>query len=413
MNAASALTRFDITASLPAFDPVPARGGDTVQIALDARSYPIRIGSGLLGQADTWGDLPKARQAVIVTNTTVQPLYAAQLEQALAPYYAQVRTVALPDGEQYKTWESLNRIFDALLGGQCDRKTVLFALGGGVVGDMTGFAAACYMRGVPFVQVPTTLLAQVDSSVGGKTAINHPLGKNMIGAFYQPRRVVCDMDTFATLPDRELSAGLAEVIKYGPIADMAFFEWLEQNIEALRARDADALRVAVRRSCQIKAWVVGQDEQESGMRAILNYGHTFGHAIEAGLGFGTWLHGEAVGCGMVLASELSARLGLVDAAFVQRVRSLVQRAGLPVLAPQLEDDATAGAAGDAGAGSGIDANAEAWLHHMRVDKKAEAGQIRFVVIAQPGEAALATAPDALVAEVIAAHSNPHACLMQR
>ena len=413
MNAASALTRFDITASLPAFDPVPARGGDTVQIALDARSYPIRIGSGLLGQADTWGDLPKARQAVIVTNTTVQPLYAAQLEQALAPYYAQVRTVALPDGEQYKTWESLNQIFDALLGGQCDRKTVLFALGGGVVGDMTGFAAACYMRGVPFVQVPTTLLAQVDSSVGGKTAINHPLGKNMIGAFYQPRRVVCDMDTFATLPDRELSAGLAEVIKYGPIADMAFFEWLEQNIEALRARDADALRVAVRRSCQIKAWVVGQDEQESGMRAILNYGHTFGHAIEAGLGFGTWLHGEAVGCGMVLASELSARLGLVDAAFVQRVRSLVQRAGLPVLAPQLEDDATAGAAGDAGAGSGIDANAEAWLHHMRVDKKAEAGQIRFVVIAQPGEAALATAPDALVAEVIAAHRNPHACLMQR
>ena len=413
MNAASALTRFDITASLPAFDPVPARGGDTVQIALDARSYPIRIGSGLLGQADTWGDLPKARQAVIVTNTTVQPLYAAQLEQALAPYYAQVRTVALPDGEQYKTWESLNRIFDALLGGQCDRKTVLFALGGGVVGDMTGFAAACYMRGVPFVQVPTTLLAQVDSSVGGKTAINHPLGKNMIGAFYQPRRVVCDMDTFATLPDRELSAGLAEVIKYGPIADMAFFEWLEQNIEALRARDADALRVAVRRSCQIKAWVVGQDEQESGMRAILNYGHTFGHAIEAGLGFGTWLHGEAVGCGMVLASELSARLGLVDAAFVQRVRSLVQRAGLPVLAPSLEDDATARAAGDAGAGSGIDANAEAWLHHMRVDKKAEAGQIRFVVIAQPGEAALATAPDALVAEVIAAHSNPHACLMQR
>ena len=413
MNAASALSRYDITASLPAFDPVPARGGDTVQIALDARSYPIRIGSGLLGQADTWGDLPKARQAVIVTNTTVQPLYAAQLEQALAPYYAQVRTVALPDGEQYKTWESLNRIFDALLGGQCDRKTVLFALGGGVVGDMTGFAAACYMRGVPFVQVPTTLLAQVDSSVGGKTAINHPLGKNMIGAFYQPRRVVCDMDTFATLPDRELSAGLAEVIKYGPIADMAFFEWLEQNIEALRARDADALRVAVRRSCQIKAWVVGQDEQESGMRAILNYGHTFGHAIEAGLGFGTWLHGEAVGCGMVLASELSARLGLVDAAFVQRVRSLVQRAGLPVLAPSLEDDATARAAGDAGAGSGIDANAEAWLHHMRVDKKAEAGQIRFVVIAQPGEAALATAPDALVAEVIAAHSNPHACLMQR
>ena len=417
MNAVSALTRFDITASLPAFDPVPAADGDTVQIDLDTRSYPIRIGSGLLGQPETWAGLPKARQAVIVTNTTVQPLYAAQLEQALAPHYAQVRTVALPDGEQYKTWESLNQIFDALLGGQCDRKTVLFALGGGVVGDMTGFAAACYMRGVPFVQVPTTLLAQVDSSVGGKTAINHPLGKNMIGAFYQPRRVVCDMDTFATLPDRELSAGLAEVIKYGPIADMAFFEWLEQNMEKLRARDADALRVAVRRSCQIKAWVVGQDEQESGMRAILNYGHTFGHAIEAGLGFGTWLHGEAVGCGMVLATELSARLGLVDGAFVQRVRNLVQRAGLPVLAPQLEEDSPASASASASAsngnGNGNGANTEAWLHHMRVDKKAEAGQIRFVVIAQPGEAALATAPDALVAEVITAHSNPHACLMQR
>ena len=384
MNAASALTRFDITASLPAFDPVPAADGDTVQIDLDARSYPIRIGSGLLGQPETWDGLPKARQAVIVTNTTVQPLYAAQLEQALAPHYAQVRTVALPDGEQYKTWESLNQIFDALLGGQCDRKTVLFALGGGVVGDMTGFAAACYMRGVPFVQVPTTLLAQVDSSVGGKTAINHPLGKNMIGAFHQPLAVVCDLDVLKTLPPRELSAGLAEVIKYGPIADMAFLDWIEANIDALRACEPAALAHAVKRSCQIKAEVVGQDEREAGLRAILNFGHTFGHAIEAGMGYGAWLHGEGVGAGMVMAAELSRELGLVDAAFVQRLTRLIQRAGLP----------TRGAVIDA------QDNAVRYLQLMRVDKKAEGGEIRFVVIDGPGRAAVRAAPDALVRQVI-------------
>ena len=384
MNAASALTRFDITASLPAFDPVPAADGDTVQIDLDARSYPIRIGSGLLGQPETWDGLPKARQAVIVTNTTVQPLYAAQLEQALAPHYAQVRTVALPDGEQYKTWESLNQIFDALLGGQCDRKTVLFALGGGVVGDMTGFAAACYMRGVPFVQVPTTLLAQVDSSVGGKTAINHPLGKNMIGAFYQPLAVVCDLDVLKTLPPRELSAGLAEVIKYGPIADMAFLDWIEAHIDALRACDPAALAHAVKRSCQIKADVVGQDERESGLRAILNFGHTFGHAIEAGMGYGAWLHGEAVGAGMVMAAELSRELGGVDAAFVERLTHLIRRAGLP----------TRGAVIDA------DDNAGRYLQLMRVDKKAEGGEIRFVVIDGPGRAVVRAAPDALVRQVI-------------
>ena len=296
--------------------------------------------------------------------------------------------MTLPDGEAYKTWESLQQIFDGMLGQQCDRKTVMFALGGGVIGDMTGFAAACYMRGVPFVQVPTTLLSQVDSSVGGKTAINHPLGKNMIGAFYQPKRVVCDMATLNTLPDQELSAGLAEVIKYGPIADMAFFDWLERHMPALRARDPEALAVAVQRSCQIKAWVVSQDEHENGMRAILNFGHTFGHAIEAGLGFGTWLHGEAVGCGMVMAAHLSQQLGLVDAAFVQRLTALVQQAGLPIHAPRLHND-------DA-------ENVQAWLHHMRIDKKAEAGQIRFIVLAQPGEAALTSVPDALIADVIRA-----------
>ena len=238
--------------------------------------------------------------------------------------------IELPDGEAHKDWTSLNTVFDALLAAGCDRKTILFALGGGVVGDIAGFAAACYMRGVPFVQVPTTLLAQVDSSVGGKTAINHPLGKNMIGAFYQPLRVVADLATLDTLPVREVSAGLAEIIKYGPIADSEFLDWLGTNLDALRARDKTALAHAVRRSCEIKAWVVGQDERESGLRAILNFGHTFGHAIEAGLGYGEWLHGEAVGCGMVMALQLSMRLGLVDAAFVDRVTRLIAKAGLPV-----------------------------------------------------------------------------------
>lgn len=386
MNTASSLTRFAATLPLPPFERNAATSGTVVEVGLGGRSYPIVTGHALLGRGESWAGLPAARHAAIITNTTVAPLYAGRLQQMLQAHYACVHTVILPDGEKYKEWSSLQSIFDALLQQECDRRTVLFALGGGVIGDMTGFAAACYMRGVPFVQVPTTLLAQVDSSVGGKTAINHPLGKNMIGAFYQPRRVICDMQTLDTLADRELSAGLAEVIKYGPIADMAFLEWLERHMEALRARDAGALAVAVRRCCEIKAWVVGQDEQETGMRAILNFGHTFGHAIEAGLGFGTWLHGEAVGCGMVMAAELSLRLGLVDQAFVQRLRELVRRAGLPASAPRLAE--------------GKDANTAAWLHHMRVDKKAEAGQIRFVVIAQPGEAALATVPDALVGEVI-------------
>jgi 3-dehydroquinate synthase len=306
------------------------------------------------------------------------------LKAALQPHFATVNLLALPDGEEYKTWETLNLIFDALLGHACDRKTVLFALGGGVVGDMTGFAAASYMRGVPFVQVPTTLLAQVDSSVGGKTAINHPLGKNMIGAFYQPLRVVCDLDTLKTLPQRELSAGLAEVIKYGPIADMAFLGWIESNIDALMARDAQALAHAVKRSCEIKAEVVGQDERESGLRAILNFGHTFGHAIEAGLGYGQWLHGEAVGCGIVMAAVLSQRLGLVDAAFVKRLKQIVQKAGLPVVGPKLSPQDNAGR----------------YLELMRVDKKAEGGAIRFVVIDGPGRAAVREAPDAVVRGVI-------------
>ena len=353
-------------------------------IALGERSYPIQIGSGLLSDAASFSDLPKASAALIVSNSTVAPLYAPALQAALQPHYASVHLVVLPDGEAHKDWQTLNLIFDALLQNHCDRKTVLFALGGGVVGDMTGFAAASYMRGVPFVQVPTTLLAQVDSSVGGKTGINHPLGKNMVGAFYQPQRVLCDLDILKTLPAREVSAGLAEVIKYGPIADMAFLDWIEAHIDALVACDVHALAHAVRRSCEIKAQVVSQDEREGGLRAILNFGHTFGHAIEAGLGYGDWLHGEAVGCGMVMAAHLSQALGLVDAAFVQCLTRLIAAAGLPVRGPVLD-------ASD---------NAGRYLALMRVDKKAEAGAIRFVLIDGPGRACMRGAEDAVVRAVI-------------
>ena len=353
---------------------------ETVSIDLGERSYDILIGQGLLDAQAPWRDLPRAACAVIVTNDTVAPLYAQRLQQTLAPHYARRLVIQLPDGDAHKDWNSLNLIFDRLLAEGCDRKTVLFALGGGVVGDMTGFAAACYMRGVPFVQVPTTLLAQVDSSVGGKTAINHPRGKNMIGAFYQPQRVVCDLDTLDSLPPRELSAGLAEVIKYGPIADPAFLDWIELNIGALMARDKAALAHAVKRSCEIKAAVVGQDERESGLRAILNFGHTFGHAIEAGLGYGEWLHGEAVGCGMVMAADLSVRLGLMPPEFLERLRQLIARAGLPTIGPRL--------------------GAERYLELMRVDKKAEGGEMRFVVIESLGNATMRPAPDAVVRDVL-------------
>ena len=355
-----------------------------VNVALGASSYPILIGSALLGAPATYAQAARGAQALIVTNTTVGPLYAQALAAALVPHHAQVRMLALPDGEQYKNWETLNLVFDELLAHGGDRKTTLYALGGGVVGDMAGFAAACFMRGVPFVQVPTTLLAQVDSSVGGKTAINHPLGKNMVGAFYQPKLVVCDLDVLKTLPARELSAGLAEVIKYGPIHDMAFFDWIEAHIDALRALEPAALAHAVQRCCEIKAEVVGQDERESGLRAILNFGHTFGHAIEAGMGYGAWLHGEGVGAGMVMAAELSRELGLVDAAFVERLTRLIGRAGLPVRGPVLD-------AAD---------NAGRYLTLMRVDKKAEAGEIRFVLIDGPGRAVVRPAPDEVVRQVI-------------
>lgn len=365
----------------------PLAGPDsvlTVPVATPSHPYEIRIATGLLQDPSAWSGLPTARQAVIVSNATVSALHAPALRKALAPHFRDISTVLLPEGEQHKNWQSLNLIFDHLLSHACDRKTVLVALGGGVVGDMTGFAAASYMRGVPFVQVPTTLLAQVDSSVGGKTAINHPLGKNMIGAFYQPHRVICDLATLDTLPQRELRAGLAEVIKYGPIADAVFWTWLETHIDALMAGDRVAMAHAVKRSCEIKAEVVGQDERESGVRAILNFGHTFGHAIETGQGYGQWLHGEAVACGMVLASDLSASLGLIPQSCADRLRRLVARAGLPVQAPSMPLDQ--------------------WFELMGVDKKATDGDIRYVLLHGEGQAVMRQAPRTLVEQVIQRHS---------
>jgi shikimate kinase / 3-dehydroquinate synthase len=349
----------------------------SLNVELGDRSYPIAIGRGLLDDSSLLNrHIGGSGKVAIVTNTTVAPLY---LEKVAAPLRAagrEVVSIILRDGEEYKTWESLNEVFDALLANKCDRKTTLVALGGGVIGDMTGFAAATYMRGVPFVQIPTTLLAQVDSSVGGKTGINHPLGKNMIGAFYQPRAVIADTATLDTLPARELSAGLAEVIKHGAILDAGFFDWIEANIAQLMARDHAALAHAIARSCEIKSDVVARDEREGGLRAVLNFGHTFGHAIESGLGYGEWLHGEAVGCGMVMAADLSRRLGLIDDAAVGRVRALVQAAGLPVVAPDL--------------------GLERWIELMEVDKKNEGGAIKFILLKPLGSPSIANAPRELL-----------------
>jgi 3-dehydroquinate synthase len=338
----------------------------TVRVALAERGYPIHIGAGLLDRADLLAPLLPQRRVALVTNETVAPLYLDRFARALAGAGVASVPIVIPDGEAHKDWPTLNKVFDALLRERCDRKTAVVALGGGVVGDLAGFAAATYQRGVPFVQVPTTLLAQVDSSVGGKTAINHPLGKNMIGAFHQPLAVLADMDTLATLPPDELRAGLAEVIKHGAIRDAAFFEWLEANLDALLGLDRNALAYAVKRSVEIKAAVVALDERETGPRALLNFGHTFGHAIEAGLGFGAWLHGQAVAAGMVMAADLSARLGSIDRSVADRLRRLVARAGLPVVGPAL--------------------GPERYLDLMAVDKKAEAGQIRFILLDRLGAA---------------------------
>ncbi len=337
----------------------------TLQVDLGERSYPIFIGAGLLGRADCFSPYIAGRQVAVVTNQTVAPLYLQRLLDTLDGYT--VTPIVLPDGEAFKNWETLQLIFDGLLEARHDRRTTLIALGGGVIGDMTGFAAACYQRGVDFIQVPTTLLSQVDSSVGGKTGINHPLGKNMIGAFYQPKAVVIDTATLATLPARELSAGLAEVIKYGLICDEPFLGWLEAHADALRALDGEAIAEAVERSCAAKARVVNADERETGVRATLNLGHTFGHAIETEMGYGVWLHGEAVSAGTVRALEMSHRQGWIDPAARDRAIRLLLRAGLPVVPPQEMD-------------------AEAFLRHMAVDKKVLDGRMRLVLLRQLGEA---------------------------
>jgi 3-dehydroquinate synthase len=352
----------------------------TLNVELAERSYPIHIGSGLLVGAELIASHLKQKRAAVVTNTTVEKLYLQPLLAALAAAGIDAFPIVIPDGEAHKNWETLNTIFDALLEARCERGTTLIALGGGVVGDIGGFAAALYQRGMPFIQVPTTLLAQVDSAVGGKTAINHPLGKNMIGAFYQPQVVIADTDTLQTLPERELAAGLAEVIKYGFIRDRAFLDWLEANLDRLLARDADALAYAVEQSCRNKAEVVTLDEREGGLRAILNFGHTFGHAIEAGTGYGTWLHGEAVAAGMVMGAQLSERLGWLARADVERVAGLLQRAGLPITPPDLGRDR--------------------YLDLMGHDKKVAGGKLKFVLLKSIGEAVVTEAPAGPLAEVL-------------
>ena len=336
-----------------------------VQVDLGDRSYPIYIGSGLLASADLIIPHLKSQQLCIVTNTTVGPLYLHQLQIGLSQQ--QVDSVVLPDGEAYKNFDTLNLIFDGLLKSRHNRNTTLVALGGGVVGDMCGFAAACYQRGVNFIQVPTTLLSQVDSSVGGKTGINHPLGKNMIGAFYQPQAVIIDIDLLSSLPAREISAGLAEVIKYGLLGDLEFLVWLEQNIERLVALDTDALIYAIKRSCENKARIVAADEREGGIRALLNLGHTFGHAIETELGYGNWLHGEAVGAGMMVAAELAQHLRWLSIADVVGVKRVLEKAGLPIAAPK-------------------SMTVKQFLDHMSVDKKVLDGRLRFVLLQSLGDA---------------------------
>jgi len=337
----------------------------TLKLDLGERSYPIYIGSGLLNDPRLLTASIAGSRIAIVSNETIAPLYLGKVKTLLSEY--ELVPVVLPDGEKYKNLEYLNHIFDALLEARCDRQTTLIALGGGVVGDMAGFAAACYMRGVPFIQIPTTLLAQVDSSVGGKTGVNHPLGKNMIGAFYQPKCVLIDTDTLATLPDRELSAGMAEVIKYGLIRDKDFFAWIEKNIEKLLARDSKVIAEAIFRCCQNKAEVVVEDEKETGTRALLNFGHTFAHAIEAGMGYGVWLHGEAVATGMLMAADLSQRSGYLTKDDCNRIESLLKKSHLPVRAPDRLDRSR-------------------MKELMSVDKKVSSGKLNLVLLRSIGQA---------------------------
>ncbi|MDR4518379.1 MAG: 3-dehydroquinate synthase [Nitrosomonas sp.] len=352
----------------------------------ETKNYPIHIGNGILNQTELIISCLKQKRVAIVSNTTIAPLYLDKLRAALEKNGVQSIPIILPDGEANKNWKTLNLIFDALLDNHCERTTTMLALGGGVIGDLTGFAAATYLRGVPFIQIPTTLLAQVDSSVGGKTGINHTLGKNMIGAFYQPRMVLADSATLDTLPDRELRAGIAEIIKYGLIRDPVFFEWLEKNMQRLLSRDPAVLNEAIQRSCENKAEIVAADEKESGVRALLNLGHTFGHAIENGMGYGVWLHGEAVAAGIVMAADLSRRMKLISETDVARIQRIFQQTGLPVTAPRFE--------------------AEKYLELMALDKKVSAGKTRFILLNRIGEAVMrADIPPALISETL------DACMM--
>ncbi|MDR0703257.1 MAG: 3-dehydroquinate synthase [Azoarcus sp.] len=363
----------------------------SLNVDLGARAYPIHIGRGLLERPGLIVQKLRARKVAVVTNEVVGPLYLERLCAGLRLENLDVISIILPDGEAHKDWQTLNLIFDALLRGRCERATMLIALGGGVVGDMGGFAAASYQRGIDFIQVPTTLLAQVDSSVGGKTAINHPLGKNMIGAFHQPRLVLADTETLSTLPARELSAGLAEVIKYGLIRDAGFFAWLERNIDALRALEPEALAWAIEQSCRHKAEIVAADETEQGMRALLNLGHTFGHAIETGLGYGQWLHGEGVAAGTMMAAELSRRMGWLGEADMARIERLFARAGLPVTGPAL--------------------GVPRYLELMARDKKVEAGKPRFVLLRGLGQAVVTDEPAMDdIAAAIEAREEPQGCV---
>ena len=358
----------------------------TLRVPTATGGYDIVIGTDLLADPAVWSALRRDAVALVVTNPVVGAAYREAVTHALAPHVRTVDHVELPDGETAKAWSSVLAIVDRLVALKADRRAVLVALGGGVVGDITGFAASVYMRGIDHVQVPTTLLSQVDSSVGGKTAINHPGGKNLIGTFHPPFRVVSDMATLATLPPREFKAGLAEVIKYGAIADAGFFDWLEGAMSALLARDEAALAQAIRRSCELKAAVVAADEKESGLRAILNFGHTFAHAIETGAGYGNWLHGEAVGCGMAMAAQASREAGLATDADGERLTALLRRAGLPIVAPML--------------------GAARWIDLMQSDKKAEAGEIRLVLMQGLGRAVLQAVPPAAVASVVRSFEGP-------
>jgi 3-dehydroquinate synthase len=355
----------------------------TLSVALGERAYPIHVGAGLLGNANLYAPYVRDRRVAVITNPVVQPLYLERVQTALAQAGADSVPILVDDGEQAKSWAVLDRVFDAMLVARLGRDSMVVALGGGVVGDLAGFAASVYQRGIPFLQLPTTLLAQVDSSVGGKTAINHARGKNMVGAFHQPLAVIADVASLDTLPERELRAGIAEVIKHGFVLDPAFVDWLERNIDQLLKRDRAALEHAVRRSCELKAQVVAADERESGVRAILNFGHTFGHAIEAGVGYGEWLHGEAVAAGMVMAAELSERAGTLRPEDGKRVKALIGRAGLPLRGPKLP--------------------IERYLELMQVDKKAAGGRVRFILLEGLGRATQRGDLDArLVRESIAA-----------